>query len=90
MTAAKQLLNVDFKPAILTPSFPGYVSGHAATSGAGSEVLALYLTSRAGVLRAMADEAAMSRLFGGIHFRHDNADGIELGRNVALAILKQD
>ena len=30
----------------------------------------------------MADEAAVSRLYGGIHFRSDNDAGLELGRRV--------
>lgn len=34
-----------------------------------------------------ADEAALSRLYGGIHFRSDNDAGLELGRAVAAAAL---
>jgi hypothetical protein len=33
-------------------------------------------------LAAMAEEAAVSRLYGGIHFRADNEAGLELGRRV--------
>lgn len=88
VTAARQVLGVDFAPPILTPPFPSYVSGHATFSGAASEVLAHYFPARADALRAMADEAAHSRLLGGIHFRHDNDDGLALGRRVAVHVLQ--
>lgn len=89
VTAAKQLLGVDLKPAILTPPFPGYVSGHAATSGAAARVLGHYMPERAARFDAQAEEAAMSRLYGGIHFRHDNEDGLALGRRVAGAVINR-
>lgn len=89
ITAARQLLGVDLKPAILTPPFPGYVSGHAATSGAAARVLGHYLPDRAAVFDAQAEQAAMSRLYGGIHFRHDNEDGLTLGRRIATAVIER-
>ncbi|WP_018413426.1 vanadium-dependent haloperoxidase [Methyloversatilis thermotolerans] len=89
VTAAKQLLGVDYKPAILTPPFPGYVSGHAATSGAAGRVLGHYMPDRAARFNAQAEQAAMSRLYGGIHFRHDNEDGLTLGRRIAGAVIER-
>jgi hypothetical protein len=38
-------------------------------------------------LDGLAEEAAMSRLYGGIHYRHDNEDGLMLGRAVADIVL---
>lgn len=87
ITAAKRLLDVTLEPAILTPPFPSYVSGHAAFSGAAAQVLATYFPAQASRLHAMAREAAESRLLGGIHFRHDNEDGMQLGRKVAEKVL---
>ena len=72
---------------IVTPPFPSYVSGHSTTSGAASTVLAAFFPQRAGELQAMAEEAAVSRLYGGIHFRSDNAAGLELGRRVGAVAL---
>lgn len=89
ITAARQLLGVELRPAILTPPFPGYVSGHAATSGAAARILGHYLPDRAAVFDAQAEQAAMSRLYGGIHFRHDNEDGLALGRRVATAVIER-
>jgi len=38
-------------------------------------------------LMAMADEAALSRLYGGIHYRFDNERGLALGQKIgALAV----
>lgn len=77
---------------IKRPNFPAYVSGHATFSGAASEVLASLFPDAAGTVRAMADEAAMSRLYGGIHYRFDNDEGLVLGRRIgrlALALAEQ-
>jgi hypothetical protein len=41
-----------------------------------------YFPAQTRRLRAWADEAAVSRLYGGIHFRSDNGTGLELGRKV--------
>lgn len=37
----------------------------------------------------MAREAAHSRLLGGIHYRHDNEDGLNIGQRVARQIFEQ-
>jgi membrane-associated phospholipid phosphatase len=66
----------------VTPPFPSYVSGHSTTSGAASTVLGSYFPRRAGKLDAMGREAAISRLYGGIHFTSDNEVGQQLGRRV--------
>jgi PAP2 superfamily len=67
---------------IVTPPFPSYVSGHSTTSGAASTVLGAFFPGRTRELDAMAREAAISRLYGGIHFTSDNEAGLQLGRRV--------
>jgi membrane-associated phospholipid phosphatase len=67
---------------IVTPPFPSYVSGHSTTSGAASTVLGAFFPGRTSELDAMAREAAISRLYGGIHFTSDNEAGLQLGRRV--------
>jgi membrane-associated phospholipid phosphatase len=68
------------------PNFPSYVSGHATFSGAASEVLSSLFPAERRQLRAMAEEAAMSRMYGGIHYRFDNEVGLRIGRAIgALA-----
>ena len=65
------------------PNFPSYISGHATFSGAASTVLGYLIPARAGDYKAMAQEATMSRLYGGIHYRSDCAIGVTTGQNVA-------
>jgi hypothetical protein len=87
VTAIRQLIDPNWLSYIVTPPFPAYVSGHSTTSGSASTVLGAFFPDRAGDLNAMAEEAAISRLYAGIHFRSDNEAGLELGRRVgAVAV----
>jgi membrane-associated phospholipid phosphatase len=89
ITAIRREIDPTWNSYIVTPPFPSYVSGHSSTSGAASTVLAAYFRSAAPQLRAWADEAAISRLYGGIHFRSDNEAGLVLGRKVAKAAISR-
>jgi hypothetical protein len=87
VTAIQRVIDPAWLPLIVTPPFPAYVSGHSTTSGAASTVLSAFFPSHAHDLDAMAAEAAVSRLYGGIHFRSDNEAGLELGRRIgAVAV----
>jgi membrane-associated phospholipid phosphatase len=91
VTAVRRLIDPSWLSYIVTPPFPSYVSGHSTTSGAAATVLGGFFPNRAGDLNAMAEEAAISRLYGGIHFRSDNEAGLELGRSVgAVAVRAYD
>ena len=76
-----------FLPYLFTPAHPSYPSGHSCASGAAGEVLAFYFAEDRASLKAMALEAATSRLYGGIHFRSDNEQGLRLGERVAARVL---
>jgi hypothetical protein len=89
VTAIRERLDPDWLPHLLTPSFPSYVSNHAVMSGAAAEVLAAYFPDSAAALDAAAAEAALSRRYGGIHFRSDNDEGLKLGRRVGRLILER-
>jgi hypothetical protein len=65
------------------PNFPAYPSNHATISAAMAEVLAKTFPGEAKRLRADADEAALSRVYGGIHYDFDGTAGLELGRRIA-------
>ena len=96
----------------VTPSFPGYVSGHSTFSAAAAEIMTLVTASErfpegtgewtvpAGSLKFdegpstdvtlqwttfhdAADEAGLSRIYGGIHVPADDVPGRELGIAVA-------
>ncbi len=64
------------------PNFPAYVSGHATFSGAASTVLGTAFPTLKNYFDSLAEEAAMSRLYGGIHYRHDNEEGLKGGRTI--------
>jgi membrane-associated phospholipid phosphatase len=72
-----------------TPSFPSYTSGHSTFSGAGSTVLSYIFPEVKDKLDQMAEEAGMSRIYGGIHYSFDNTEGQKSGRAIgALAVEK--
>jgi membrane-associated phospholipid phosphatase len=79
-------------PAIRTdiglPNFPAYPSGHSTFSAAAAEVLSYLFPSDAANFQAMADEAGMSRLYGGIHYRNDIIEGKAHGERVAAFTLR--
>jgi PAP2 superfamily len=87
VNAIRERYDADFLPYLYTPPFPSYVSGHSAVSGAAAEVLGALFPERAERFAAMAREAADSRLYGGIHFRSDNEEGLQLGRRVGRIAL---
>lgn len=91
ITEIRERFDPAFEPYLVTPSFPGYVSGHASASGAAAYVLAARIPKVRPEVMAMAEEAALSRLFGGIHVRSDNDAGLRLGLEVGrLAIERMD
>lgn len=65
------------------PNFPSYPSGHACTAGAFDAVLGHYFPQDRAEFTRIAEEQAMSRLYGGIHYRFDDDGGLDLGRVVA-------
>ncbi len=88
VTVIRREIDPSWSPLITTPPFPSYVSGHSGTSGAAAAVLSAFFPAEAERLRAWADEAALSRLYGGIHFRTDNEVGLALGISVGGAALE--
>lgn len=98
-------------PTFVTPSFPGYVSGHSTFSRASAEVLTAItgdayfpeglgtevyepgglafeqgpddaVTLQWATYRDAADQAGISRIYGGIHVRADDFEGRRLGEQI--------
>jgi hypothetical protein len=84
-----------WEPLIITPPFPSYSSGHSTFSGAAAELLKDFFGDQAftigsdglpGVERSFlgfwdaAEEAGMSRIYGGIHWEFDNQEGLLAGK----------
>lgn len=91
-----------WEPLIKTPGFPEYTSGHSVCSGAASFILTeifgdvaftdntnnhLFSPRSFTSFKAAGQEAAMSRLYGGIHFRPAIEMGIQQGEAVGKKVL---
>lgn len=72
-------MDSEIKTATGIPNFPSYTSGHASFSGAAATLLAHLFPNQSSVLLSQAEEAALSRLYGGIHYRFDNDRGRDCG-----------
>jgi hypothetical protein len=104
-TVINQLIDPNWQPYIQTPPFPSYVSGHSTISGAAAEVMSEYFgdvaftdtsskefgmeSRRFQSFRDAAQEASISRLYGGIHYRFDLDEGSILGRKVGEMVVKR-
>lgn len=74
--------------AIALPNHPSYPSGHSCMTAAFMGVVSAALPLEKTRLDAMVDEAGMSRVYGGIHFRFDVDAGREIGVAAAALALK--
>jgi hypothetical protein len=76
--------------AVALPNFPSYPSDHACVSGAQTTILGALFPAEKTRLDSLAEQAARSRLEGGLHYRFDNETGLSLGREVAALALSID
>jgi hypothetical protein len=104
-TYIRAVMDSTWEPAISTPPFPEYMSGHSALSAAAATAIAGQLgevafedsTSIAlghpvrkfASFRAAADEAGMSRVYGGIHFPSGNRVGGTVGRCIGEKVIER-
>jgi membrane-associated phospholipid phosphatase len=73
----------DFETIAGTPNFPAYTSGHSVFSSAAAEVLTYLFPQEGSKFQKWAEEAAISRVYGGIHWTFDAKEGTKQGKNVA-------
>ena len=64
------------------PNFPSYISGHSTFSGAAATILGYIIPERKTDYEALATEASLSRLYGGIHYRSDIEVGMTVGQKI--------
>ncbi len=104
VTYIQEHINRRWIPFVETPAFPEYPSGHSVVSGAAADTLtALFgqvvFTDSANTFLGLrertfysfeqaATEAAMSRIYGGIHFRAAIENGVRQGRCVSERIME--
>jgi hypothetical protein len=105
ITFIQDFIDPSWQPPLGTPPFPEYTSGHSVQSGASAAVLTDLLgevpfldtthEDRGLAARSFssfneaAEEAAVSRLYGGIHFRPAIDVGVDQGRCIAERILER-
>lgn len=103
ITYIRKLFDPSWTPVVPTPPFAEYTSGHSAQSGASAAILSDLLgivafsdATHVGLglrprrfpsFELAAREAAISRLYGGIHYRAAIEIGLEQGRCVAAQVL---
>lgn len=75
-------VDVNIKTLTGLPNFPSYTSGHSNFSAAAAAVLTYLLPDRGTKFTDLAHDAAMSRLYGGIHYRSDVEVGLVTGAKV--------
>jgi hypothetical protein len=75
-------LDSDIKTPIGLPNFPAYSSGHSTFSASATVVLSYLFPGAAAEFGVMRDEAAISRLYGGIHYRSDIEGGKTHGARI--------
>lgn len=101
-TYIRRVIDATWEPLIPTPPFPGYPSGHSALSAAAATGMAALLGERAfddstgialgpavrrfGSFREAADQAGVSRIYGGIHVRYGNEGGQIVGRCIGRLV----
>jgi PAP2 superfamily protein len=79
----------EIRLAIGLPNHPSYPSNHSCTSAAAARVLDAKFPDQGGRYLVLAQEVAMSRIYGGIHYPIDTEAGLEIGRKVAAKVLAQ-
>jgi len=82
-------LNPSIKTLTGIPNFPAYISGHSTFSGAAAAVLSYLIPEKASEFDAMAKEASISRMYGGIHYRSDCEVGLVVGANVGAKLVER-
>jgi hypothetical protein len=102
VTCIRAVIDPTWLPLLATPPFPEYTSGHSVQSAAAARVMTdlfgeVPFTDHTHDERGLAprafdsfvqaaEEAAVSRLYGGIHFQPAIERGLEQGTCVGLAV----
>jgi hypothetical protein len=105
VTYIRRYIDSTWTPVIITPPFPEFPSGHSGQSAAAAAVLTQLLGEvsfqdsthlaighpprRFNSFQEAADQAALSRLYGGLHYPMGNEGGKILGRCVARLTLER-
>lgn len=99
----RDYIDANWYPYLITPPFPAFPSGHSSLSGGCAEVMKElfgdmhitdYTHQQIGyqprsfeTFWEIAEEAAFSRLYGGIHYRFDSDRGLQAGKILGRYVL---
>ena len=75
--------------AVGLPNHPSYPSAHSCETGAFEGVLADAFPAERAYLEQVAQEASMSRVYGGLHYRFDGEGGLTIGLAAARLALQR-
>ncbi len=104
-TYIRRVIDPSWEPLIPTPPFPEHPAGHSTQSAAAAATIAAFVgdtafedrtsislghaARRFPSIRSAADEAGMSRVYGGLHFPSGDLAGRALGACVAAAVIER-
>lgn len=102
ITYIHENIDPNWTPLLSTPNFPEYTSGHSSSSGAAAEMLTQIIGNQGFIdstntnlgfqpryfnsFETAAEEAAISRVYGGIHYREAGANGLAMGKCISQTI----
>jgi hypothetical protein len=79
--------DTNIKTSVPLPNVPSYTSGHASFSGAAARVLGYLIPEQKATFDGYAQAAAISRVYGGIHYRFDSDAGLASGQKIGDAAI---
>jgi hypothetical protein len=78
------------KTSVGVPNHPSYPSNHACLSGTTAQLLGRLFPEARERMHARANDASLSRLYGGIHYRFDTDAGLEMARKLSEYVMELD
>jgi membrane-associated phospholipid phosphatase len=81
-------LDPSIKTVIGLPNFPAFPSGHSTFSAAAADVLSFLFPEGSADFVEMAEEAGISRMYGGIHYRSDIEQGQAHGERIGALVVQ--
>lgn len=81
--------DVSIIPVVAPPGSPSYPCEHTVTAAAAATVLAYFFPQKGDSILKLAKEAGQSRIYAGVQYPSDIAEGWKLGEQVAAKIIEQ-
>lgn len=79
----------EVKLLVVIPNHPSYPSAHSTVAATAASILSEFFPQEAAKWDQLAEEAGMSRIWGGLHYPIDHTAGVKLGNEVGQTVLKK-